>query len=226
MNSTKRVLFVVTSAATIGPSRRATGYEFSEVAHPALAFSEAGFEVDFASPAGGRPPEDGYDPKDPRSRAFREGPLFMRLGNSAPLREVDVSVYDAVFFPGGLGPMVDLSEDQVSQRLITRAWTEGKVLGAVCHGPVALLNVRLADGSRLVSGRHLTAFTSAEEVGHSEHDVPFMLDAALVGAGARHSHAAPFEAHVVVDGALVTGQNPASAAGVAKAMIGLVGISA
>lgn len=218
-NSMERVLFVVTSSSEIGPNKRKTGYEFSEVAHPYLAFAADGVQVDFASPNGGTPPEDGYDPRDMASQVFRESSGFERLARSHRLRDVEIDAYDGIFFPGGLGPMVDLAEDARAKRLIAAAYEEGKIIGAVCHGPVVLLGVELSDGSRLVAGRRVTSFTEAEELGHSDKDVPFFLDAALMGEGAVHLPAPAFSANVVVDGSLVTGQNPASAAGVARAMI-------
>ena len=215
----RQVLFVVTSQPEIGPRRRATGYEFSEVAHPYLVFVDAGFGVEFASPGGGRPPEDGYDPRDSASAIFRSGPGFVALCASMPLAAVDPDRYAAVFFPGGLGPMIDLYADPIVKRLVANAVDAGKVVGAVCHGPVALLGVHLADGRSFLAGRQVAGFTTAEEEGHSKDDVPFMLDDALTAAGAVHSAAAPFQPHVVTDGQLVTGQNPASAAGVALAMV-------
>ncbi len=220
--SPKRILFIVTSADRIGPNNRPTGYEFSEVAHPYLAFVAEGHQVDFASLAGGKPPEDGFDSADSASVIFRSAAGFERLNASTPLADVDLSPYHAIFFPGGLGPMVDmLHEPQVKQAIVD-VYGSDRVVGAVCHGPVALLNVTMTDGSNFLKGRHVAAFTEAEEQGHSEQDVPFMLDAALTEQGARHTHAGPFEEHVVIDDRLVTGQNPASAAGVATAMMSVL----
>ena len=218
----KRILFLVTSANLIGPNHRVTGYEFSEIAYPYLAFEESGHHVDFASLAGGLPPEDGYDPTDALSATFRNGAGFQRLNKSLPLGSVDLDGYDAIYFPGGLGPMVDMLHEPMVKLAIVDAYESGRIVGAVCHGPVALLNVTMSDGSNFLEGRNVAAFTEAEEIGHSEQDVPFMLDAALTDQGAQHTFAAPFEQHVVVDGQLVTGQNPASAAGVAHAMISLL----
>ncbi|HED65228.1 MAG TPA: type 1 glutamine amidotransferase domain-containing protein [Planctomycetes bacterium] len=216
-----RILFVVTNVGRIGPRDRPTGYEFSEVAHPFLVFAAEGIAVDFASPLGGSPPEDGFDPSDSASVLFRESAAFRRLNRSLRLADVVLERYDAVFFPGGLGPMVDLYRDPGVKAAVAHMHELGRVVGAVCHGPVALLDVRLPDGSNFLQGRRVAAFTSAEEEGHSLEDVPFLLDAALVRQGARHSGGSPFEAHVVVDGNLVTGQNPASARGVARAMVEL-----
>ncbi|MFT7535236.1 MAG: putative intracellular protease/amidase [Hyphomicrobiaceae bacterium] len=214
----KRVLFIVTSANRVGPHGRETGYEFSEVAHPYLVFEEGGYRVDFASPAGGRPPEEGFQPGDSASVAFRAGPGFRHLNESAALAAVALEDYDSIFFPGGLGPMVDLVDNAAASQAIVQVYERGGVIGAVCHGPAALMDVVMSDGTYFLEGRNVTAFTEAEEIGHSEEDVPFMIDAAMEEQGARHTCAPPFKEHVVIDGRLVTGQNPASAAGVARAM--------
>ena len=201
-----------------GPRSRPTGYEFSEVAHPYDELTGRGWTVDFASPLGGRPPEDGYDERDPASRAFRDGVGFARLGESLRLDEVDDSAYAAVFFPGGLGPMIDLAESPRVKALAARFYDSGRIVAAVCHGPAALLRVRLGNGSLLLGGRRVTSFTTAEEEGHSKDDVPFLLDDVFCREGAVFSHAPPFAAHVGEDGLVVTGQNPASARGVAIAI--------
>ena len=214
----KKVLFIVTSTGSIGPNTRSSGYEFSEVAHPYLVFTANGDQVDFASMKGGRPPEDGFNINDPASVIFKASHGFEKLNESSRLDHVDLDQYDAVFFPGGLGPMVDMVHDPVVKDVIARFYETNKVVGAVCHGPAALLNVKLSDGSSLLKGKRVAAFTTAEEIGHSEHDVPFMLDAELAKQGAIHSSAGPFEKYVVVDGLLITGQNPASAEGVAREM--------
>ena len=194
-------------------------------AHPYLVFAANGYGVGFASIKGGTPPEDGYNSEDSASAIFRASKGFNDLNESQRLSEIDADLYDAVFFPVGLGPMVDMLDDPIVKKTIAHFYETDRVVGAVCHGPVALLKVRLSDGSALLDGKQVAAFTTAEEIGHSEHDVPFMLDDELVKQGARHTCAKPFEKHVVVDGLLVTGQNPASAAGVAEAIVDLCEIS-
>lgn len=216
---TKSILFVITSTETIGPSNRPSGYEFSEVAHPYLVFTANGIQVDFASINGGSPPEDGFNIEDPASVIFRESIGFNELNESKKLDQVDLDQYDAIFFPGGLGPMSDMLHDPIVNKAVARFYETDRVVGAVCHGPVALLNVSLSDGTSLLEGKRVAAFTTQEEIGHSEHDVPFMLDSEMTKHGAIHSSADPFEKHVVIDGLLITGQNPASAAGVAQEMV-------
>lgn len=217
--STKHVLFVLTNAAKIGPNNRATGYFFPEVAHPFEVLDEAGIAVDFVSPLGGTPPFDGYDDNDPSQRKFRDGVAIRRMNRSRKLAEVDVLDYDAVFFPGGLGPMVDITNDPDVKQAVRRAWDGGKIVAAVCHGPAALLDVTLADGTPLVKGKKLTSFSTAEEEGYAKADVPFDLETALRDQGATHTSAAVWQENVVVDGRLMTGQNPASGALLAKKMV-------
>jgi putative intracellular protease/amidase len=215
----QHVLFILTNAATIGPRARATGFFFPEVAHPFEVLDAAGIAVEYASPRGGKPPEDGYDEKDPAQRAFRESAAIRRMSRSRKLSEVDVLDYDAIFFPGGLGPMVDIAKDPDVKRAVLRAWNAGKIVAAVCHGPAAFLGVTLDDGTPLVRGRKLTSFSNGEEEGYAKADVPFMLEDALRAEGAQHESVAPWQEKIVVDGRLLTGQNPASGGALARAMV-------
>lgn len=217
--SIKTVLFILTNAGEIGPNKRATGYFFPEVAHPVEVLEHAGIAVEFASLLGGTPPEDGYDANDPAQLAFRNSLAIRRMANSRKLSEVDVLDYDAIFFPGGLGPMVDITADPAVKRAIARAWDAGKIVSAVCHGPAAFLGVTLADGSPLLRGRKLTSFSNEEEANYAQADVPFLLEDALRAEGAEYSATAPWQSKVVVDGRLLTGQNPASGAALAQAIV-------
>jgi putative intracellular protease/amidase len=218
----KYVLFVVTNTAEIGPQHRKTGYFFPEVAHPYHEFTAQGYTVDFATLNGGTPPADGYDAIDPLQQEFLASKGFARLNNSRKLSEVDIRAYDAVFIPGGLGPMVDLAEDPLIKQTIVAVYERGQVLGAVCHGPVALLNAKLSNGQYLVEGKQISAFTDEEEKGYAIADVPFMLETALRNQGAIFTEVTPWQPLSVVDGLLVTGQNPASASAVARDMIKLL----
>ncbi len=217
--SVKHVLFVLTNAAEIGPNKRATGYFYPEVAHPFEVLDAAGIAVEYASPLGGNPPFDGYDDSDPSQRAFRDGVAVRRMARSRKLSEVDVLDYDAIFFPGGLGPMVDIARNPEVQQAVQRAWDGGKLVAAVCHGPAAFLGVKLEDGTPLVKGRKLTAFSNAEEEGYAKADVPFLLEDALREEGAEYSAGDVWQANVVVDGRLLTGQNPGSGAALAEAIV-------
>jgi len=217
--SIKHVLFILTNAAEIGPNKRRTGYFFPEVAHPYEVFAEAGVAVEYASPLGGAIPEDGYDANDPSQLAFRNSAAIRRLNRSRKLSEVDVLDYDAIFFPGGLGPMVDIAKDPDVKHAVERAWNGGKIVAAVCHGPAAFLGAKLADGTPLVSGRKLTSFSNDEEAGYAQADVPFNLEDALRAEGAEYASAAVWQENVVVDGRLMTGQNPASGGPLAKEIV-------
>lgn len=216
--SVKHVLFVVTNAAEIGPQHRPTGFFFPEIAHPVEALEKAGIAVEYASPQGGRPSEDGYDADDPVQAAFRASASYRRLARSRRLAEVDVLDYDAVFFPGGLGPMVDITGNPEVQAAVRRAWDGGKIVAAVCHGPAALLGVTLDDGTPLVRGRRVAGFSTAEEDGYARPDVPFDLESALRAEGALLDPAAPWQPKLAVDGRLITGQNPASGTLVGEAI--------
>jgi putative intracellular protease/amidase len=217
--SLKHVLVVVTNTALIGPNNRPTGYFFPEVAHPWEVFEKAGIALEYASPLGGSPHEDGYDEKDAGQRAFRASKAIRRMTRSRKLSEVDVLDYDALFFPGGLGPMVDIATDPEVKRTVIRAWNAGMIVSAVCHGPAAFLGARLEDGTPLVKGHKLTSFTNAEERGYADADVPFHLQTALVDEGAQFEETAIWQPKVVVDGRLITGQNPASAGPMAQAVV-------
>ena len=216
----QHVLFVVTNTSEIGPYKRPTGFFFTEIAHPFEVFDKAGIAVEYATPLGGKPHEDSYDDKDRAQRAFRESLSYRRLARSRKLSEVDVLDYDALFIPGGLGPMVDIARNPETQRVVARAWDAGMLVGAVCHGPCAFLGVRLKDGSALLKGRRLTSFSNAEEEGYASKDVPFSLEDALVEEGARYESTQVWQPKVVVDGRLMTGQNPASAGPLAQAIVG------
>ena len=221
----KHILFIVTSTNKTGIGQHDAGYEFSEIADPYFEFINKGYTVDFASILGGTPPFVGYDSSQKISKKFKESNGFKRLNFSHRLNDIDTTAYDAIFFPGGLGLMTDMVDNPLVKEIIKNVYESRKIIGAVCHGPTALLNVTLSDGSNLLAGKKVNSFTKAEEDidKHFLGDViPFMLDKALIKQGAIFLHAKPFESYVVKDGNLVTGQNPASASNVALKMIDLL----
>lgn len=221
----KHILFVVTSTSMTGTGKHPAGYEFSEIADPYFEFINKGFTVDFASILGGTPPYVGYNSSENTSKNFMESNGFKRLKFSYELSNVDTSAYDAIFFPGGLGLMADMVDNPLVKKIIKEAYEKDRVIGAVCHGPSALLNVILSDGTNLIKGKKINSFTKAEEDidNHFLGDViPFMLDEELIKQGGIFTHTKPFESYVVNDGNIVTGQNPASASGVALKMIDLL----
>lgn len=218
----KHILFIVTSTELIGTSNHNAGYEFSEVADPYLEFCNAGCTVDFASIKGGHPPEDGYDEAHENSSVFRNSNGYRRLNFSHRLESVNVEAYDAIFFPGGLGPMVDMIDNVLVKSTIAKVYENGKIISAVCHGPAAFLNVKLSSGECLIADKKITCFTEEEETikrHYLNEVIPFMLDKALKDQGGIYSNKDPFCNYVIIDGNIITGQNTASAKDVAKAVI-------
>ncbi|MBF6239491.1 type 1 glutamine amidotransferase domain-containing protein [Nocardia otitidiscaviarum] len=217
----KRILIALTSHATLGETGRSTGFHLGEAAIPWEVFTAAGYAVDLVSVAGGNPPRDGDDPAAPVQRRFLTDPhIAAQLANTPTPDAVDTGAYEAVLFAGGHGTMWDFPDNPALARLAREIYERGGVVGAVCHGPAALVGATLSNGSYLVAGKKVAAFTNAEEaaVGLSEV-VPFPLADRLTAQGATHLPADDFTAQVVTDDRLVTGQNPASARGVAEAMV-------
>ncbi|MCB5293391.1 type 1 glutamine amidotransferase domain-containing protein [Arthrobacter sp. SO3] len=216
----KKILMVLTSVSEIGDTGEQTGYNVAEAAHPWKVFKDSGHFVDFASIKGGQPPRDVVDSEDPIQVAFTEDETTRAgLYNTARVDVVDPEQYDAVYLVGGHGTMWDFPDSEGLQNLVASVYNAGGLVGAVCHGPAGLLNVELENGFRLVEGRKVAAFTNDEEVAAGKDKViPFFLAERLEEQGATHVFADVFEEKVVVDERLVTGQNPASAAGVAKEM--------
>jgi putative intracellular protease/amidase/ketosteroid isomerase-like protein len=217
----RRILLALTSHAQLGSTGRATGFYVSEAAHPWKAFTDAGYTVDLVSTRGGEPPRDGEDRTDPEQREFLDDPrIAAQLAATPGADEVKATGYDAVLFAGGHGTMWDFPTSAPLAALARDIYERGGVVGAVCHGPAALVNVVLSDGSHLIDGRAVAAFTNSEERAVGLTDVvPFALQTRLTELGARHSAAPDFQPWVIRDGRLVTGQNPASARGVALAML-------
>lgn len=213
------VLFVLTSHDQLGDTGRSTGWFMPEAAHPWRIFKDAGYTVAFASPGGGRPSMYGHDENDPIQQEFLA--VFGSAGpDTVMVSSMDASKFDVVFFVGGHGTMWDFADDVDLIKLTSSVYEAGGIVAAVCHGPAALVNVRLDNGSYLVAGKKLAAFTNAEEESMGLGDViPFWLAPTLIERGASHVEAPDFEANVVVDGRLVTGQNPASATGVGIAVV-------
>jgi putative intracellular protease/amidase len=217
-----QILMVLTSHDQLGDTGRSTGWYVSEAAHAWKPFVDAGFDVDFVSPKGGVPAFDGYDESDPLQAEFMatyppNGP------NTLAPDAVDPASYAAVYYVGGHGAMWDLPNDPAIAKASAAVYEQGGVVSAVCHGPAGLVNIKLSDGSPLVAGKKVSAFTNDEEsaVGLTT-TVPFLLADALAEQGAAHVPGPNFAANVVVDGRLVTGQNPASAVGVAEAVVALL----
>lgn len=219
----KRVLIILSNANEIGPKRRRVGVFLPEVAHPYAEFDRAKYHVDFASLTGESPFLDALNlAGDPDNLSFLVGKGWAGMHDAGKLSDFDVSTYDAIFVPGGLAPMVDMPEHPLLKQVVKETYERGAVVGAVCHGPVALLNVKLSDGSYIVDGKNISSFTNDEEENYAKEDVPFELETALRKQGAIFHQVEPWAAFSIADGKIVTGQNPASAKGVAEKMISIL----
>ncbi|KAB1932322.1 type 1 glutamine amidotransferase domain-containing protein [Micromonospora sp. ALFpr18c] len=227
-----KVLMVLTSHDQLGDTGRKTGFWLEELAAPYYRFRDAGWDVTLASPEGGRPP---LDPKsnepdfqtDQTRRFGADAEAERQLDNTLRLDSVSVGDFDTVFYPGGHGPLWDLAEDENSIKLIEQFVAAGKPTALVCHAPGALRHCVTPDGQPLVAGKRVTGFTDSEEeyMGLTKV-VPFLVEDELIAKGAQFSKAGNFEPHVVTDGLLVTGQNPASSGPAADELISLVGRTA
>lgn len=221
MSNRKPVLCVVTSHPIKGASGVPTGFFLAELTHPLKVLEDAGIGTVIASVRGGQPPVDGFDLSDPVNAGFwNETDFQHRLATTPALSALNGGDYAAVFFAGGHGTMWDYRENPDVQRIIREVYESGGIVSAVCHGPVALVDVRLSNGEYLVKGKNLAAFTNKEEEEvQATAVVPFLLESALRDHGAHHHEASNWSENVVTDGRLITGQNPASAHGVGLALV-------
>jgi putative intracellular protease/amidase len=223
-----KILIVLTSHDQLGNTGKKTGFWLEEFAAPYYVLKDAGAAITLASPKGGQPP---LDPKSdlPESlteltKRFRKDKAAQaELANTKKLSDVSADDFDAVFYPGGHGPMWDMPDNKISIALIEAFVKADKPIGAVCHAPAAIVNVRGKDGEYLVKSKHVTGFTNAEEevVGLSKV-VPFLLEDRLKERGGLYSKGADWAPYVQVDGKLVTGQNPASSRPAAQELLKLL----
>lgn len=223
-----RILIVLTSHDRVGDTGKKTGFWLEELAAPYYVLKDAGAAITLASPKGGQPP---LDPKSDLpenqtelTKRFRTDTAAQaELANTKKLADVLAADFDAVFYPGGHGPMWDMPNNTTSIALIEAFVKADKPVGAVCHAPVAFVNVRGKDGEDLVKGKRVTGFTNAEEeaVGLSAV-VPFLLEDRLKERGSIYSKAANWAPYVQVDGNLVTGQNSASSGPGAEELLKLL----
>jgi putative intracellular protease/amidase len=224
-----KILMVLTSHDQLGNTGKKTGFWLEEFAAPYYTFKDAGADVTVVSPAGGQPP---LDPKSDEPSAqtaeterFRNDPAAQQvLANTGLLSDVKAQDYDAVFYPGGHGPLWDLAEDKRSIALIEAFARSNKPHGFVCHAPGVLRHVMGADGQPLIKGRAVTGFTNSEEEAVGLTDVvPFLIEDEFQRLGGRYSKVDDWQVYVVEDGQLVTGQNPASSAAAAEALLKKLG---
>ena len=223
-----KALILMTSHNTLGETGKPTGFHWVEMATPYYALRKAGYEVTLASVVGGRPPSD------PSSAAVEDRPADVArflsdthameaLEMTTPFSDLDATDYDIVYVPGGHGTMWDLAQTEAVGKLIATAWENGAVVGSVCHGPAALTECYLSDGTPLVQGKRVNSFTDAEERKAGLEDVvPYLLESRLRERGAVfEGNDEPFGPHVARDERLVTGQNPASVPDLADALIAM-----
>ncbi|RUM00177.1 type 1 glutamine amidotransferase domain-containing protein [Rhizobium chutanense] len=211
-----KILMVLTSHDQLGNTGKKTGFWLEELAAPYFVFRDAGVDITLASPKGGQPP---LDPKSNEpafqteaTRRFEQDTVAKAgLANTVKLSEINQADYDSVFFPGGHGPLWDLTNDRYALSLIEDMLSAGKPVALVCHAPGILTNVKAPDGTPIAKGRAVTGFTdSEEEAMHLVDVVPYLLEDVLKEQGAKFSKTADWGVHVVQDGLLITGQNPAS----------------
>ncbi|MGA6118383.1 type 1 glutamine amidotransferase domain-containing protein [Sphingobacterium anhuiense] len=223
-----KVLVVLTSHDQLGDTGNKTGFWVEEFAAPYYVLADAGVNVTIASPKGGQPP---IDPKsalpefqtEATKRFDEDKELKIKLANSIPLKEISEQDYDAIFYPGGHGPLWDLTNDKTSIALIEAFWRNNKPVAAVCHAPGVLRFVKDTNGSSLVKGKKVTGFSNSEEEAvQLTNVVPFLVEDELVKLGGIYSKGEDWSSYVLKDGNLITGQNPGSSEETAKELLALL----
>jgi putative intracellular protease/amidase len=217
----KKILFVVTSHDKKGSTGEPTGFYLGEAAHPWEVLHDAGYVIDFVSPKGGKAPVDGFDLTDPVNKKFWENAEYhKKIENTLKPSDVKPGDYAAIYYAGGHGAMWDFADNTALQQIAAAIYEKGGIVGAVCHGPAGLVNIKLSNGKYLVDGKKINAFTNEEEeaVGLTKV-VPFLLEDGLIKHGAKFEKSGLWQVHVTVDNRVVTGQNPQSAKGVGEAIL-------
>lgn len=216
----KKILFVVSSHDKKGSTGEPTGYYLGEVTHAWKALKDD-YTIDFVSPKGGTPPVDGFDLNDPINKQFWDDVVYHnKINNSMKPSEVNPKEYVAIYYAGGHGAMWDFAENEEIAKIAAAIYENNGVVGAVCHGPAGLVNIKLSNGKYLVDGKKVNAFTNEEEIAVKlEKVVPFALETKLIERGAKFEKSGLWQPHITVDGRLITGQNPQSAKGVGEAIL-------
>lgn len=216
-----KVLFAVTSHDKKGDTGEPTGFYLSEVAHPWEVLVNAGYEIDFVSPEGGKAPVDGFDLADPINKKFWEDKVCRhKIEHTKKPSEIDPREYVAIHFAGGHGTMWDFPDNVALAKIAASIYENNGIVSAVCHGPAGLVNIKLSSGKYLVQDKKINAFTDDEERAVKlDKVVPFLLESKLIERGAIFEKSAPFQSHAVADQRVVTGQNPQSATAVGKAVL-------
>ncbi|MFI0431054.1 type 1 glutamine amidotransferase domain-containing protein [Mariniflexile sp. HMF6888] len=220
-----KILIVLTSHSELGDTGEKTGFWIDEFATPYYVLADGGAAITIASPKGGQPPVDPKsEVKDAQTsstkRFYKDNILIDKVAHSLKLSEVNETDYDAVFYPGGHGPLWDLVTDKTSIKLIEAFYNHQKPIAFVCHAPATLVNVKSIDGESMVKGKHLTGFSNTEEEAVKlTKVVPFLLEDELTKHGAHYSKGSDWASYTKQDGFLITGQNPGSSEEVAKLLL-------
>lgn len=216
----KKILFVVTSHGTKGDTGEKTGYYLGEVSHPWEVLVDAGYEIDFVSPKGGNPPVDGFDLSDPVNKKFWEDQHYHeKITHTLTPAQVKPAEYVAIFYAGGHGAMWDLPQNSEIANIAAKIYEQNGFVAAVCHGPAALLNIKLSNGKYLIDGKKVNGFSNEEEaLVKLTNVVPFLLEDQLKQSGGIYEKSAPWQSHVAEESRLITGQNPQSAKAVGEAL--------
>jgi putative intracellular protease/amidase len=219
------ILFVLTSHDALGETGEKTGFWIEEFTTPYYVLADAGAEITIASPKGGQPPVDpNSELEDAQSestlRFYKDNIVIDKVAHTFKLSEMDQEDFDAVFYPGGHGPLWDLAKDYDSIKLIEDFYNHQKPISFVCHAPAALVNVKTKNGEPLIKGKNVTGFSNKEEEAVKlTKVVPFLLEDELKKQGALYSSGSDWSSHVKQDGLLITGQNPASSEAVANLLL-------
>lgn len=218
----KKVLIFLTNHATLGDTDEANGTFAPELTHALHEILDAGMAYELASIEGGPAPLYGADAEDDKITAamMADKDFQQRLGNTTPVAEINIDDFDAIFYPGGFGLLSDLATNETVAAMSAQHYDAGGIIAAVCHGPAGLLPITLSSGKKLLASKSVTGFTREEEIDYGTIDkVPFLLEESLARGAARYNKVPPWGEFVVEDGRVITGQNPASAGAVARALV-------
>lgn len=218
----KKILIIVTNHATLGETDQANGTYSVEITHPISVFTQAGYDYDIASIHGGQAPIYGTDTEDDEvnTKILNDNNFKERFNNTISVNDINVSDYDAIFYPGGFGLLSDLANNADFAKLSAQHFEDGGIVSAVCHGPAGLLPIKLSNGESLIADKTVTGFTREEEVDFgSINDIPYLLEESLTRTASSFIKKQPWQVHVIDDERVITGQNPQSAHNVAKAVV-------
>lgn len=218
----KKVLIPVTNHATLGQTDKANGTYAPELTHVVHVLTAAGIDYQIASILGGKAPLYGQDIEgdEVNSNVLADNTFNQRINNTVPMTQLNITDYDAIFYPGGFGLLSDLAINEDFAALSAKHYEAGGIIAAVCHGPAALLPINLSNGDPLLATKSITGFTREEEIDFGTiDDIPFLMEEALTRKAARYNKIQPWHSFVIEDDRVITGQNPASAHAVGQAIV-------